>query len=579
MPTQKNLKVSEKIEQIHRDQEEQEAERSAKKKNLPYLNLQIFPINADVLSTIPRLEAQEGEIVVLKRNNKDITVGLVDPENKTTLAKISQLEHMGLSVTKTIISASSLKRALNFYQSAAKEAPLVGKIRIEQENLEQFNQRIKKVSELKDTFNSISTTELLETIIAGALKAEAGDIHIEPANEIRLRYRIDGVLQNISSFPLRAYQALLTRIKILSDMKINVHDTSQDGRFTIQIVKKQNQQIEIIKEIEARISILPEAENETIVIRLLGIGVQKLSIENLGLESKLLETIKHAIKKPNGLILNTGPTGSGKTTTLYAFLNYLNDPKVKIITIEDPVEYRIPGIVQTQVSQKDTSSSRPIMIASGQLQATTQEKYSFAQALRAILRQNPNVIMVGEIRDEETAKVAIQSSLTGHLVVSTLHANDATASVQRLFNFGIGPGDLALAMNFFMAQRLVRRLCPKCKKPYHPEKKVLDAIKENLKGLAIEKNLDNLEFFQPGSCDECQGLGYRGQIAIYEVFFKDEKIQELIAKNTQTLEIEKAAKAAGMVTLRQDGLLKAVDGITSIEEIERVTGELSETEI
>jgi type II secretory ATPase GspE/PulE/Tfp pilus assembly ATPase PilB-like protein len=278
--------------------------------------------------------------------------------------------------------------------------------------------------------------------------------------------------------------------------------------------------------------------------------------------------------------LNTGPTGSGKTTTLYAFLNYLNDPKVKIITIEDPVEYRLQGIVQTQVSQKETGSAAPVL-AQQTPGAPTREKYSFAQALRAILRQNPNIIMVGEIRDEETAKTAIQSALTGHMVVSTLHSNDATASVQRLLNFGINPGDLALAMNFFMAQRLIRRLCPKCKKSHKPEKKVLEAIKENLKGLPEDrqKSLDKMQFFQPGTCDECKGLGYSGQVALYEVFFKTENIQELIAKNSQTLEIEKAAKAGGMITLRQDGLLKAAEGITSIEEVERVTGELTEAEI
>ena len=555
MPQDKKLQINEKLIQLRRKQEEAEAERKAQKYQMPYMDLGIFPISSEVLYLLPESEARQGELVVLKKQEDKMSIGVVDPENPTTKMTLQKIAtKFGCQIIQIVISPSSLKRALTFYRIQVSEAPLVGKVMIEKKHLDDFFQQVKTINELKDRINQLSTTEILETIIAGSLKTEAGDIHIEPGKEIRLRYRIDGVLQDIASFSQNAYRLLLNRIKLLSDLMINVHDKSQDGRFTIQIYEqKKPEEKQILQEIEARVSVLPEGNAETVVIRLLGAGIEKLNLENVGLRENALKILQKEIQKPNGIILNTGPTGSGKTTTLYAFLNYLNTPKIKIITIEDPVEYRLTGIVQTQISKN----------------------YSFAQALRAILRQNPNVIMVGEIRDEETAKTAIDSAMTGHLVFSTLHTNDAVSTIHRLIDMGVDLKTLPDSINAIIAQRLVRKICPQCKEEYEPDKETSAKIEKVLSIISPRAKIEipkKRTLYRSKGCPACFGLKYKGRLPVFEVLTMNEEIRKLILNRASVFEILASAADAGMLTLYQDGILRCLEGLTDLSEIERAIG-------
>ncbi|MBI4709312.1 MAG: type II/IV secretion system protein [Candidatus Portnoybacteria bacterium] len=553
MANLKKTEINEKLNILKRKQEEESAQRLAGKHHLSYMDLHMFPINSEIIYTLAEQEARQGELIVLKKELDKIIVGVVDPESPSTKGVTEKLsQRSGRQITMVVISPSSFKRALKFYQIKTTETPLVGKIAINQKYLDEFNQQAKEISELGNLFAKISTTEILDTIFAGALKTEAGDIHIEPGKTTRLRYRIDGVLQDITSFSENIYQFLLNRVKLLSGLKINVHDIGQDGRFTIQIFNQKSPfEKEIIKEIETRVSILPQGGNETIVIRLLGVGFKELALEYIGLRESILEILRKEIQRPNGLVLNTGPTGSGKTTTLYAFLSYLNNPKVKIITVEDPIEYRLPGIVQTQIS----------------------ENYTFAEALRSILRQNPNIIMIGEIRDEETAKIAIESSATGHLVFSTLHTNDAAGTINRLIDLGANIKTLPDSLALIIAQRLLRRLCPQCKEEYEPDKETAQKIEKNLANASVGPVK---KLYKSHGCKACFGLKYKGRLPVFEIMTMNEEIKNAISNGATSSEIKKAVKQTGMVSLLQDGLLRAIEGETSLEEVERVAGRLEE---
>ncbi len=555
MAISKITQVGEKLSQMRRKQEEDDANRRADKHGLPYMDLSVFPINSEVLYLLSEDDAKEGKLVALKRAAGELTVGVIDPANPLTQVIIKKLaEKHSCQVNQIVISLSSYQRAMKFYQIKVADAPLVGKIQIEQKYLDEFSEKVKNISDLKDHIDKLSVTEILETIVAGSLKTGAGDIHIEPAKQIRLRYRIDGVLQDVATFSSNIYSSLLTRIKLLSDLMINIHDTAQDGRFTIQIFEwKEKKRKEIKQELETRVSILPEGNAETIVIRILGAGIEKLDIKSVGMRPSIFDTFTRELQKPNGLILNTGPTGSGKTTTLYAFLNYLNTPKIKIITIEDPVEYRLAGIVQTQISKN----------------------YSFAQALRAILRQNPNIVMVGEIRDDETAKIALQAAMTGHLVFSTLHTNDATSTVHRLIDMGADLKTLPDALSAIIAQRLVRKICPHCKEEYEPDQATLMKME---KALAIISPRAKIELpktrtlWRAKGCPQCFGLKYKGRQPLFEVLTMNEDIRKLILDRASVFEILASAVDSGMLTLYQDGVLRAIEGITDLDEVERVAG-------
>jgi type II secretory ATPase GspE/PulE/Tfp pilus assembly ATPase PilB-like protein len=393
------------------------------------------------------------------------------------------------------------------------------------------------------TKKSYRVSHILETIVAGALSTGASDIHFEPEESyIRLRYRLDGVLQDVMRFDKDTYALLLSRLKLISGMKLNIKKDSQDGRFSIKLA---------IGDIEVRASILPGAYNESVVLRLLNPKSINVPLEDLGIHEKLLGIILKEISRPDGMILTTGPTGSGKTTTLYSFIKKVHNTEVKIITIEDPIEYHLPGIVQTQVNDKG---------------------YTFLEGLRAAVRQDPDIIMIGEIRDNETAGIAVNSALTGHLVFSTLHTNDAAGTFPRLADLGINSNILPSALRVSMAQRLMRRLCEKCKK----ESPVTGDVQKSIEGVIasiVDTTLvpkDHSKMWVAVGCTACNNTGYKGRIGVYEAILMDQNIEKAVQSGASDRDIWEIAKPQGILTMKQDGILKILKGITSVEELERV---------
>lgn len=411
-------------------------------------------------------------------------------------------------------------------------------------------------------------TQVLEVVLVGAINLDASDIHIEPEEKrIKMRLRIDGALHDINFFEQGTYKVLLSRIKLLSGIKLNVTDRAQDGRFTILTERHsssqgigQSKDIQGKNKIEVRVSILPSEYGEAIVMRILN-PKSLIGVEDLGIREDMFQTFKKTIHQPNGMVVVTGPTGSGKTTTLYAILKSIQKPEVKIITIEDPIEYHLEGVSQSQVNPK--------------------KGYDFANGLRAIVRQDPDVILVGEIRDFETAKIALQASLTGHLVFTTLHTNDAAGTVSRLQALGEKPINIAPAINLAIAQRLVRKVCKKCCKFEKVTQDDLGKLKTGLKDLpkSIKEKIkiphlsEDLKVPKAKGCKECNVTGYRGRLGVYEFFLVDDEMETFILKSPAISELRKQAREKGMSTMKEDGLIKVLGGLTTLEEIERVIGE------
>ena len=427
---------------------------------------------------------------------------------------------------------------------------ITGEIKISP-SLLNITQNIKNVSDFKKQANNFlgkNITEFLEIILGAGIFLKTSDIHIEPQEqEAKIRLRLDGILQEAMSFDLKILQALTSRIKLLSGVKLNVTDRPQDGRFSVLTIQGLT--------IEIRVSFLPSEHGESIVLRILN-PQSLISLEDLGLRKDLLTLFEKEIKRPNGMIIVTGPTGSGKTTTLYAFLKNIQKPEIKIITIEDPIEYHLKGISQTQ---------------------TAPEKgYDFASGLKSIMRQDPDVILVGEIRDLETAEIGLQAALTGHLVLTTLHTNDAAGTIARLISLGSSPSNIGPAVNLAIAQRLVRRVCKKCSTLQTVSSSFLEKIKKELKNLPKEidvpKLFPKLKIAKIKGCPDCNFTGYRGRIGILEVLIVDGEMEKFILTLPSITELKEKAIEKGMVTMFQDGLIKVLEGITTLEEVERVIG-------
>lgn len=498
---------------MRRQDEEATTQALANQIGLPYINLSGYPILPDVLLIIPEQLARSIQAASFMRAGTKVHIALANPYVQDVgkilenLAKETQYEF-----TYSICSHSSLNYALNLYSQNKKETKLEG-VNASASGLQDILKNINSLSDLREQIKHVSVTELLDVIFGGAVKTDAADIHLEPGEQgVRIRYRIDGVLQEVSILPLETYKALNSRIKYLSKLKMDVRNVPQDGRFSINTANGDP--------IDIRISTMPANHGEIIDMRLLNSKDQIVDLSNLGIRPDALALIEEAISKPNGLILNTGPTGSGKTTTLYGILNKLNKPGIKIITLEDPVEYKITGINHVQIN--------------------SDQGYTFAVALRASLRQDPNIIMVGEMRDKETAEIGLQASLTGHLVLSSLHTNNAPAAIPRLMDIGVEPYLLAGSINLIIAQRLIRKLCQDCKG----------------KG-----------------CFECSETGYKGRIAIIECLKPTPSVNDLIMQRAPMSEFLRVAKSEGMKTMEEDGLEKVAQGITTKEEVHRVTKE------
>jgi len=424
---------------------------------------------------------------------------------------------------------------------------IVGEVKILPETLFKIQKKIKNISDFKEVIKASlekEVTEVLEILLGGAINLDASDIHIEPREEeSKIRVRIDGILQDVLVFNREIYERILSRIKLLSGMKLNITDRPQDGRFSILAEKMA---------IEIRASSLPAEYGESIVLRILN-PKSLIEIEALGLRKDLLEIFKTEIKRPNGMIIVTGPTGCGKTTTLYALLKKIQKPEIKIITIEDPIEYHLKGISQTQVDPK--------------------AGYDFANGLKSIMRQDPDVVLVGEVRDLETVETALQAALTGHLVLTTLHTNDAAGTVARLTSLGAKSSNIGPAINIAIAQRLVRKICKKCSKLEKASSEILRKLKKELKGIKIPKLTKSLKIPEAKGCKDCNFIGYRGRIGIFEAFLVDDEMEKFILTNPSIAALREKAIKKGMVTMKQDGLIKVLEGVTTIEEVERVVGE------
>ena len=429
---------------------------------------------------------------------------------------------------------------------------VTGQIIISESEFNKIAKQISNVSDLKIGIEKAAqknVSDFIKIILAGAIIIDSSDIHIEPKMETaRIRTRIDGMLRDAAEIEIGKYNNIVSRIKLLSGIKLNISGKPQDGRFTIAPGKKDN--------IEIRTSSLPTEYGESLVLRILN-PKSLIEIEDLGLRKDLLKTLQDEIREPNGMIIITGPTGSGKTTTLYAILKKIHNPNIKIITIEDPIEYHIKGVSQTQTNET--------------------KGYNFANGLKAIVRQDPDVILVGEIRDKETAQIAIQAALTGHLVLSTVHTNDAVGTISRLIALGAELRNIGPALNIAAAQRLMRKVCPKCSKMEKVSAQELKTIKEIFKGIPKEsikfsKQIDkDLKIPRAKACAYCNNTGYKGRVGIFEIVKIDDEMEKFIADKPSTAEIKEKALSMGLITMEQDGLLKVLQGITTLEELDRAT--------
>jgi len=536
---------------LNREQEEQHAVARANKLEIPYISLINYPIVEDILNIVPEEMAVKYHIIPYLKSGQEVKIGVVDPASAETKQYLQDLgQKAGLTFSVVLISEASFYFGISSYESTKDK--IVEATQKEAKEVSKYEDV--KITDLKsaaEVAKKASITELLDVLLLGAMKLNASDIHLEPAEtEFLVRYRIDGVLQDVVTFPLQYHKQLVSRIKFLSSLRMDISNAPQDGRFSF---TSPNEKIDF------RVSIMPSAYGESIALRLLGQEKSILTLDNLGFRPDALAEIKEAISKPHGMIMTSGPTGSGKSSTLYAILMEVKKPGVKIITLEDPVEYRIEGIEQSQV--------RP-----GQ-------GYEFADGLRASLRQDPDILMVGEIRDQETAEIAIQAALTGHLLLSTIHANSAPSVFARLLEIGVKPFLLSGSINLIMAQRLIRKICPYCKEEYSPSPQTWQAVVETLGKIAnrLPKNIAELighkevKLLHGKGCDKCNSTGFSGRQVMVEILVPNEEFESLIAASSSIAEFEKCAAKIGMITMEQDGLMKALAGSTTIEEVWRVT--------
>jgi type IV pilus assembly protein PilB len=543
-------KQNRKVKDLRKKEEEEVAMMLAQKNGIEYIDLSATPIQTDALRLIVESVAREAKVAAFHLIDKKINLGVHSPTDEKTLEVKKDLEDRGFTPILFMISAASLEKAWGMYKdlSFAVETK-AGSLEIANDEITKIIANIHSLPEvitlIKDTLalkKGSRVSRIVEIIVAGALATNASDIHIEPEESyIRLRYRLDGVLTDVVEFDIDTYNLLLSRVKLLSGLKLNIKKDAQDGRFSVKLNTI---------DIEIRTSILPGAYNESIVLRVLNPNSIAVPIEELGIQPKLLAHIEHEISRPNGMILTTGPTGSGKTTTLYAFLKKVHNPGNKVITIEDPIEYHLPGIVQTQTNDKG---------------------YTFLEGLRSALRQDPDVIMVGEIRDSETAAIAINSAQTGHLVFSTLHTNNAAGTFPRLIDLGVNSKVLTSAINIALAQRLLRKLCPLCKKEVEitgAEKTFIDSV---LATIIDKTDVPNTtKMWTAVGCEKCNHTGYSGRIGIYEAVLTDEAVEKVVNENPSEREIMAAAAPQGIYTMKQDGVMKTLQGITSLDELRRV---------
>ncbi|UCH12333.1 MAG: Flp pilus assembly complex ATPase component TadA [Candidatus Omnitrophota bacterium] len=505
--------------------------------NIPAISLEKYRIDPSVTELVPKEIARRYEIIPISKIKKSLTIAMADPLNVFAIDDIASLT--GFQVRVVIATAKEILDAIEQYYAAhtRKAIEAVVKVMEKPESIttEVVGAKQLTVSELRQMVEEVPVVKVTNMILAEAIGLKASDVLIEPLEDVtRIRYRIDGLLQKARTLPKRMHDAVISRIKVMSELNIAEHRLPQDGRFKIKFKDRF---------VDFRIAILPSSYGEKAGLRILDKAQATLDIEKLGFKGRPLEELKKAAMRPHGMILVCGPTGCGKTTSLYSILKYIETPEKNMLTVEDPVEFDLPGI--------------------NQVNARPETGLTFAATLRSMLRQDPDIIMVGEIRDYETADIAIKAALTGHLVLSTLHTNTAAGAITRAVNMGIEPFLISSSVILIAAQRLVRKICTKCKEHY----KINDSIRKefNLSKGAKDK------FYKGGGCDFCLDTGYKGRIGIIEVIALTPTIRALVMDKASESEIKEQARKEGMITLREDGLNKAKAGITTLEEVTRVT--------
>jgi type IV pilus assembly protein PilB len=505
---------------------------------IPFVDIKQTGSNPQALTLIPQTVAQRFVVFPYEYNPSEKKISVV-MENPVDIATLDFLENKSkCQVVPAFGIPEDIKIAIAEKYSQGLSTEVDAAVR----EVNQSTKRVIDAQSINEVIREAPIAKIVTTFLSFAMKSMASDIHIEPMEDkTRVRYRIDGILHEKLVLPKNVHDAVISRIKILAGMKIDEKRIPQDGRFTFRADKD---------EVDLRVSSLPSTNGEKIVMRLLKKSGGVPTLAELGLRGRALKNLEEAIHIPHGVVLITGPTGSGKTTTLYSLLNSINSAKVNIITLEDPVEYEMEGINQVQIN--------PVA------------GLTFASGLRSILRQDPNIIMVGEVRDSETAELAIQASLTGHLVFSTLHTNSAAGALPRLMDMEVEPFLLSSAINCIVGQRVVRKICPHCKESFTPPKEVVDKLRLSLGPLFKNYDTPNLQFYRGRRCSQCNDTGYSGRIGIYEVMPVNEKIGMLIVGHAASSQIEKVAIEGGMITMELDGYLKVLEGITTIEEVLRV---------
>lgn len=540
-------KFAKKIQEIDLKTKEEMVAKQAASLNLGYIDLSAFPISGEALRIIPEDLAKEKGVICFFSTVDEIRLGCINYTDEIQELAYQLGEKHHANVQTYLISENSFSKAAKLYANLPVVKPVTKDINITDEELEKFKAGVIDFRSLERQFADVSISDILTLMIASALKVDSSDIHVEAEEKgIVVRYRIDGVLHDVATLPIEQWKKFVSRIKLLAALKINITDRPQDGRVTLKLSSSS---------LDVRVSTMPTIFGESVVMRILHSGSKGVTFDELGLRGDAYVRLKKEVERPNGMIITTGPTGSGKTTTMYAVLRTLNKPGVKIITLEDPVEIKMEGINQSQVD-----ASRD---------------YTFAKGLRSLLRQDPDICMVGEIRDLETAEIAIQAALTGHLILSTIHTNSASGTIPRFLSMGVKPFLLAPALNSVIGQRLVRKICAHCPEEDKLTAEQMERVMKNLETLpaAEKKNVDlkKLKFYKGKGCEQCSGLGYKGRIGIYEIFTMNKQIEQaILSAEVSEYVIQELAVKGGMVTMVQDGLLKALDKITTVEEVFRV---------
>lgn len=536
-----NIPVEQALKDLDIVGEDKIIESKAKALGIPFISLSSTTFSPVAINMIPRAVAERFLLIPFLFDEKTniLSIAMSDPVNLEAISFVRQKTGKAIKVFAAIPTEVEKAIEEQYRQELASEV-----VQAVKETEELTGSKTVDSKQISQIIKEAPIAKIVSTILEFAVASRSSDVHIEPLEDrVRVRYRIDGILYDKLSLPKSVQEAVISRIKILSEMKIDEHRSPQDGRFNFKVGEN---------EVDLRISVLPTVHGEKVVMRLLRKSGGIPTLMELGLSGMALKNLESAILRPHGIIIVCGPTGSGKTTTLYAVLSRLNTTRVNIVSLEDPVEYQIAGVNQVQIN--------PTV------------GLTFATGLRSFLRQDPNIILVGEIRDEETTDLAMQAALTGHLVFSTLHTSNAAGTLPRLLDLGAENFLLASTMNAVVGQRIVRRVCSRCREAYTPPQQIKEEIKSVL-GNLLNKKDEDIKLYRATGCSECGNSGYIGRVGVFEVLPVSEKIAHLVLERSDSTTIEKQAISEGMITMKQDGYLKAIDGTTTIEEVIRVAQE------